>query len=400
MKTSMIKIFILFLLVSLPTHGAGSECGDAFESRSDKTLRLAEEAGLRVRTLAGKSYARELVKIRNNGDSPVYIFSYYDNSGSKLSPSKVDSLLRRLKNNKITIPPAWSEVTIAADARAHIQVRGTDAAGRIQSLYHPAWNYVRDLHKFDHNTAFGRRLTYIRRAIERDLIKHGLPKAKVLAAMVSIMDTTLVRVGNQKSADESERFGLTTLRKSHVRYYDDESIDLAFVGKHGVEHDFTGYLRSNVVGTLDALFELPGNSLFKWVDDGGRVISISSTDFNEYLQGIAGNGFTAKNFRTWWATVLAVEILHGPVPESAAATKREWKEAKELVAAALGNQPVQAEKSYIDPVVWSTYQSNPAAIRDAYRGPRGRVPDELSELSDAERATLRFLEKNRSQTVD
>jgi DNA topoisomerase-1 len=256
-----------------------------------------------------------------------------------------------LRIKLLRIPPAWTRVWICPDPDGHLQAVGYDARGRKQYLYHPRWREVRDETKFEHMLTFGRALPRMRRRVEADLRLRGLPRDKVLAAVVRLMERTLGRIGNPEYAKQNKTFGLTTLRRNHVRITR-EGVELDFRGKHGIRHH-------RVIGDpilariLKSCHELPGAEVFKYLGEDGERHHISSQHVNDYLREISGHHITAKDFRTWAATNLAaleMVSLHETKP-----TRRGVVAAVKRVAAQLGNTPAVCRKSYIHPRVLASY---------------------------------------------
>jgi DNA topoisomerase-1 len=293
-------------------------------------------------------------------------FVYRDPSGR---PIRDPAELGRIES--IGVPPAWTNVWICADADGHIQAVGYDARGRKQYRYHVRWREVRDETKFEHMLTFGHSLPRIRQRVEADLSRHGLRREKVLAAVVRLMERTLGRVGNPEYAKENDSFGLTTLRRDHVRI-ERGQIELDFRGKHGVHHH-------KVIGdpTLARILmnctDLPGSELFKYIDEAGVVHRISSEHVNAYLRETTGHHITSKDFRTWAATDLAVlEIIE---LGDAKPTKRAAAAVVKRVAAQLGNTPAVCRKSYIHPRVLACYLDGSLRPVLARYRPRAREAD-------------------------
>src|SRR5688572_8122865 len=231
-------------------------------------------------------------------------FSYSDADGRAITDAGVIARIRSL-----AIPPAWVDVWICPFENGHLQATGTDARGRKQYRYHPRFREVRDQNKYEHMIDFAVALPAIRRRVEADLSRPGLPREKVLAAVVRLLDATLIRVGNEEYAKENDSYGLTTLRRQHVDVTG-ARIRFEFRGKSGVEHEISlGVGRLAEIGRQ--CHELTGMELFQYVDDGGDCHDVDSGDVNGYLHEIAGGEFTAKDFRTWAGTVLAAMALGG-----------------------------------------------------------------------------------------
>jgi DNA topoisomerase-1 len=273
-------------------------------------------------------------------------FVYRDPDGRSIRDPDV---VQRIKS--LRIPPAWANVWICPDPNGHIQAVGYDARGRKQYIYHPRWRAVRDETKFEHMLTFGQSLPRIRQRVESDLERRGLPREKVLAAVVRLMERTLGRVGNPRYAEQNNTFGLSTLRRNHVRITDG-AVELDFRGKHGIQQHKV-ISDPTLARILKDCQDLPGSELFKYIDDAGVLHHISSEHVNEYLRETSGHHITAKDFRTWAATNLAVlEIvaLHEPKP-----TKKGTVTVVKRVAAQLGNTPAVCRKSYIHPRVLACY---------------------------------------------
>jgi DNA topoisomerase-1 len=272
-------------------------------------------------------------------------------------PLTAASDLQRIAS--LAIPPAYRDVWICMKARGHLQATGRDARGRKQYRYHPEWRQMRDGAKFDRMVAFGEALPRLRRRLKTDLALSGLPRDKVLAAVVSLLDTTRVRIGNAEYARDNNSFGLTTLRNRHVSFIHDGRALLNFRGKGGVQHEVL-VDDTRIARIMRHCQELPGQHLFQYVSDDGQRCPIDSGQVNEYLQLAMGGDFTAKDFRTWGATLLAITLLAAtPLPDEP--SERAFKSAivgiiKE-VAVELRNTPAVCRKSYINPVVFDTWRS-------------------------------------------
>jgi DNA topoisomerase I len=260
---------------------------------------------------------------------------------------KDEALLARIR--KLAVPPAYRDVWICMDAKGHLQATGVDARGRKQYRYHERWRSVRDAHKFERMSAFGRALPRIHQRIGRDLKLPGLQRDRVLAAVVRLLERTLIRVGNAEYARENKSYGLTTLRNQHVTV-NGSVVRFTFRGKHGIRHrvELEAPRASKVIR---ACLDLPGQDLFEYVDDAGEVRDVGSSDVNGYLKEITGQDFTAKDFRTWYATSEALESLLGKEFRTAREAKATLKEVLESTAKRLGNTPTMCRKCYINPVV-------------------------------------------------
>ena len=278
-------------------------------------------------------------------------FTYTDPEGNTVRDPNV---LKRIRS--LVIPPAWTEVWISPYTNGHIQAIGRDSRNRRQYKYHPKWREVRDENKFDHALEFAEALPGIRGAIDKDMSLPGLPRRKVLATIVRLLDTTLVRVGNAEYAKQNSSFGLTTLRTRHVEL-EGSKVRLSFKGKGGKEHDLEVRDR-RIAGVIRRCLDLPGYELFQYIDEEGRRSSVDAADVNEYLREISGADFTAKDFRTWAGTLLATRYL---LEAGVAGTEREAKSnvvaAVADVASRLGNTPTVARNCYIHPRVVDAYNS-------------------------------------------
>ena len=253
-----------------------------------------------------------------------------------------------------SIPPAWTEVWICPRADGHLQATGRDARGRKQYRYHPRWRAVRDESKYGRMMAFAAALPAIRERIDADLARPGLPREKVLAAVVRLLETTLIRVGNEEYARTNKSFGLTTMRDRHVRV-GKKSVRFEFRGKSGVKHeiDLADPRLARVVGRCR---DLPGQELFQYLDEEDQPRTIDSADVNAYLREIAGQEFTAKDFRTWAGTVLAsLALREFEAFDSEAQAKKNIVRAIEHVAERLGNTPSVCRKCYVHPEVIEAY---------------------------------------------
>ncbi len=248
------------------------------------------------------------------------------------------------------------EVWICPNPKGHLQATGRDARGRKQSRYHPHWREVRDETKYERMMIFGAALPTIRERVEQDLAMPGLPRSKVLAAIVWLMETTLIRVGNEEYARQNKSYGLTTMRNKHVDV-DGATVTFNFQGKSGVKHtvDITDRRLARIV---QRCHDIPGYELFQYVDKDGTHHSIDSADVNDYLREISSQEFTAKDFRTWAGSVLACEMLHEfEAFESETQAKKNVVQAIKQVAAKLGNTPSVCRKCYVHPAVLDCYMS-------------------------------------------
>ena len=270
---------------------------------------------------------------------------------------------------------------ISPDPRGHLQATGRDARGRKQYRYHPRWRAVRDEDKYGQLAEFGRALPRIRRRINRDLGRRGLPRDKVLAAVVKLLETTFIRVGNDEYARDNHSYGLTTMRDAHVRV-SGSTVRFLFRGKSGIQHELELDDR-RLARIVKQCRDLPGQELFQYLDERGRVVDVGSGDVNAYLKSITGTGFTSKDFRTWAGTVLAATLLRETEPSgSATAGKRAIARAIDEVARRLGNTRAVCRKCYVHP-----------AVVDAYLD--GTIARVMRRPSGVDAAILRLLEKRR-----
>ena len=311
-------------------------------SRLPDEVKSAELAGLHYAIPKGAGIRR-----RRAGSG----FQYFGTDDKAVRDKET---LRRI--GELVLPPAWTSVWISPSANSHIQAVGRDARGRKQYRYHPKYRHVRDLIKFDRMRDFGRALPKIRRIVSRDLARKGLPKRKVLAAVVKLLETTYIRVGNEEYADENNSFGLTTLRNQHVQILGDK-LKFRFKGKSHQQHDITVEDR-RLAGILKKCKDIPGSSLFEYVDDDGQAQIVESGDVNDYLREISGGEFTAKDFRTWGGTCMAASfLLTKCLDQSDKETKAVLVEVVKDVAGKLGNKPATCKKYYIHPDIMACYSS-------------------------------------------
>src|ERR1700678_500226 len=281
-------------------------------------------------------------------------FRYLTPENRKLAAAKE---LKRIAS--LAIPPAYRNVWISMKARGHLQATGLDARGRKQYRYHPEWRLVRDSAKLDRLVSFGEAVPKLRRKLRRDLGLPGLPREKVLAVVVSILDATRVRIGNSEYARDNKSFGLTTLRNRHVSFIRDGRAVLNFRGKGGVQHEVHIDDR-RIAQIVRRCQEIPGQHLFQYVDDEGKRCPIDSGQVNDYLREAMGDDFTAKDFRTWGATLHAITLLARtalPDPASERAAKSLIAGVVKEVAAKLRNTPAVCRKSYINPAVFDSWRS-------------------------------------------
>ena len=290
----------------------------------------------------------------------------------------------------LAIPPAWTDVWICPDPRGHIQATGRDARGRKQYRYHARWRAVRDETKYGRLLDFGCALPAIRAAVERDLLRRGLPREKILATVLRLLEKPLIRAGNEEYARANRSFGLTTLNDHHVTVRGPH-IAFRFRGKSGKVHEL-GIRDRELSRIVKRCQELHGQELFQYQDADGRRRSVGSGDVNRYLRALAGRDFTAKDFRTWAGTVRATFALAArPEPQSQRQGKAAVKEAIAEVARRLGNTPAVCRKSYVHPAVVDSYLGGTLKRRLRSRARTPRIGPALRRLRPSEAGLLRLL---------
>ena len=292
-------------------------------------------------------------------------FSYVDEDGKTV---KDEATLARIK--ALAIPPAWTSVWICPDPNGHIQAIGRDQKNRKQYRYHTEWRADRDARKYGRMTAFGRALPRLRKRVAADLARRGLPREKVLAAVVSLLELTLIRVGNDEYAKQNKSFGLTTMRKRHLKLGGGGAV-FEFVGKSGKKHK-TGFRDRRLARIVAACQELRGQRLFQYLDDEGQRRAIESSDVNDYIRAACGDDFSAKDFRTWYGSLAALEALSmSPKPETQTEAKRTLNTCVKAVAGLLGNTPAVCRAAYIHPKVLEAFEASQLPKRRA-SSPRAR----------------------------
>lgn len=313
-------------------------------------------------------------------------YAYLSSSGR---PIRNAGHLRRIRS--LVIPPAWKDVWICDDPQGHLQATGRDARGRKQYRYHKRWHDVRDENKYARMLAFARLLPRIRRGLRRDLAQPGLPREKILATVVQLLETTLIRVGNVEYAKTNQSFGLTTMRDRHAKV-EGATVRFEFRGKSGIVHSVHLSDR-RVARIVRQSQDLPGYELFQYVDGEGVRRGIDSADVNDYLRSLAGEECTAKDFRTWAGTVLAAKALQEcRAIGSAAQAKRNVVAAIEQVAKRLGNTKTICRKCYVHPGIVEAYLDGSlvrsvtgGVSRSLSRGKVGLSPDEAAVVTCLER---------------
>ena len=305
-------------------------------------------------------------------------FTYRHANGKAVSKSE------RKRIDSLVIPPAWNDVWICPIPDGHLQATGRDQKGRKQFLYHPEFRAARELMKYEQLAEFGRRLPKVRQRLDADLRKRGLPQEKVLAAVVHLLDDTLIRVGNDQYATDNESFGLTTFQDHHAEV-EGGKVSFEFRGKSGVEQEVE--LRNpRLARIVKACQELPGEELFQYLDDDDNPIDVSSGMVNDYLREVCGGSVTAKHFRTWGGTVAAGEVLARlPVPESEQEAKSNELAAIDEAAGRLGNTRSVCRSSYVHPRLFDAYRAG--ELQEAWKRAR-----DAQRFTRAERATLTVLE--------
>ncbi len=313
-------------------------------------------------------------------------FTFFDSAGKKITN---EDELKRIK--ALAIPPAYEHVWICPIPNGHMQATARDAKGRKQYRYHKRWREVRDANKYESTVSFAEALPKLRKRVETDLKLECMNREKVIATVVRMLDDTLIRVGNETYARDNDSYGLTTLRPRHVRVIGEKRIRLNFRGKSGVEHEITIEDR-RLAKTVIRCRNLPGELLFSYLDDHGAPQPVQSEDVNEYLRTTMEGDFSAKDFRTFAATVLcAVELERAGPAETVAGAKTNVTHAVEATAKKLGNTPSVCRKSYVHPVVIERYMDD-----RVLELPAARETAATAGLDADERRVLAFL---REQTL-
>ncbi len=288
--------------------------------------------------------------------------AYRDQHGKTIRDAKILARIAAL-----AIPPAWTDVWICPREDGHIQAIGRDAKGRKQYRYHRDWRATKDEAKYDRMIAFGRALPRLRKQVEADLAKRGLPREKVLAAVVRLLELTLIRVGNDEYAKINKSFGLTTLRKRHVTLSGVGAV-FEFRGKSGKDHR-TSFQDRRLARVVKACQELRGQRLFQYLDADGRRRAIESTDVNDYLRDATGGDFTAKDFRTWGGSLAAALFLRNePAPADEHEARAIANRCIKAVSQVLGNTPAVCRASYVTPLVFEAHAKGALTIARPGRG--------------------------------
>ncbi len=307
-----------------------------------------------------------------------------------------ETALARVKS--LVIPPAWTDVWICKQPNGHLQATGRDARGRKQSRYHPKWREIRDEGKYERMVKFASALPRVRERVDHDLKLPGLPRNKVLATIVSVMELTHIRVGNQEYAKENHSYGLTTMRDKHVTVHGAD-VTFSFQGKSRVHHTISLHDKK-LARIIKACEEIPGYELFQYLDHDGNHHAIDSSDVNDYLREITGEHFTAKDFRTWAGTVMAAEMLRqiGPY-DTAAQAKKNVVEAIKAVAKHLGNTPAVCRKAYVHPAVLEAYLAGNISAEVAKEKLEEKIAKHEHALRQEELVLLDLLEQRTALEV-
>jgi DNA topoisomerase-1 len=347
------------------------KCSDIVTDAAD----AAEDAGLRYVSDTHPGYTR-----KRTGES----FQYFDIDGKVIRDES-----RLLRIGRLAIPPAYHDVWICPLPNGHIQATGRDDRGRKQYRYHERWRAIRDENKYDRILTFAAALPKIRRRVQADLKLPALKREKVLAAVVQLLERTFIRVGNEEYARQNKSFGLTTMKDHHVKVRG-KKLRFRFRGKGGKEHE-VDLMDRRVAKIVRELQDLPGQDLFQYFDDEGKLCDISSQDVNDYLREIAGADFTAKDFRTWAGTVLTAMALNAQEKfESEKEAKSNVKNAIAAAAKLLRNTPTICRKCYVHPAIVESYLNG-----DLIEGLQTKLDGagEIPDFSDDERAVLNFLRR-------
>ena len=356
-------------------QAAGTKTGNGKETQAsvaDESAEAAEEAGLRYVSDDRPGYTREA-----NGEQ----FEYLDTEGKRIRDEQ-----RLLRIKRLAIPPAWTDVWICPSPIGHIQATGRDARRRKQYLYHHYWRELRDENKFGRLADFAKALPRIRKRIDHDIKLRGLPREKVLATVVRLLERTFIRIGNDEYARENKSFGLTTIKDRHVTLRGTH-LRFRFRGKSGRQHE-VDVRDGQIAKIISKLQELPGQDLFQYIDDDGEVRDVRSQDVNDYLREITNEDVTAKDFRTWAGTLLlalALNVQGGF--ETKKQAKANIRTAICAVSELLGNTPTICRRCYVHPAVLEAY----SASRRIPGLSEAMQKSGSSQLRLAEAAVLKFL---------
>jgi DNA topoisomerase-1 len=350
-----------------------------------RTRNAADQQSVQAATQVGLRYVRpDMPGIRRERSGNSFRFRYP--SGDPVSEPEV---LKRIKS--LAIPPAWSDVWVCPDPRGHLQATGKDARGRRQYRYNRRWREGRDETKFARMIAFGKTLPRIRKRVASDLLLKGLPRRKVLATVVRLLETSLIRVGNEEYAKANDSFGLTTMRDRHVRV-DRGKVRFSFRGKSGKWHEID-VKDKRLARIVKSCQDIPGQELFQYVDDQAHRQKVNSEDVNEYIREVSRADFTAKDFRTWSGTVLAALALQEFEEfKTKAQAKKQMVAAIERVALRLGNTPAVCRKCYVHPEVFAAFTDGTLARLLQHRAEQ-ELARGLSRLTPQEAAVLGMLQQ-------
>jgi DNA topoisomerase-1 len=319
-------------------------------------------------------------------------FAYYRPGGDAL---RDEAALQRIR--RLAIPPAWTEVWICPKANGHLQATGRDARGRKQYKYHPQFRELRESTKYGHMLEFARALPAIRAKLAEHMALRGLPREKVLATVVHLLETTLIRIGNDDYARDNKSYGLTTLRNPHVKVEGAE-LRFQFKGKSGKSWRLQVKDR-RIAKIVRACQDLPGQRLFQYQDESGEIREVTSADVNAYLKAITGSDITAKDFRTWAGTVMAALALQEfEAFDTQATQKKNLKAAIERVASRLGNTPTICRKCYIHPEIFASYAEG-SLLLEVKEQVEAELREDLAHLKPEEAAVLTLLQNRLSMTL-
>ncbi|WP_176057768.1 DNA topoisomerase IB [Paraburkholderia sp. BCC1876] len=349
---------------SIPNPRRADRPGDSAAQSATPAAPPAMPPGLRHADDTKPGYTRKRDSDKNG-------FTYFDAAGKRIDD---EDEIKRI--NALAIPPAYEDVWICPDRRGHIQATGRDARGRKQYRYHPRWRETRDADKYERMAEFGRALPKIRARVARDLKLPGMPCDKVIAAIVQLLDTTLIRIGSVEYARDNQSYGLTTLRKKHMKI-EAGQLRFRFRGKSGIEHDVT-VNNPRIKRIVRRCAELPGHDLFQYLDDDGSRHTVGSADINDYLRRASGADFTAKDYRTWAGSVYALAALRRLICGSAAEARHHLVATVKDVAALLRNTPAVCRRCYIHPAVIGAFEADELQTLPPGQTRRGLRVDEVA----------------------
>jgi DNA topoisomerase-1 len=356
--------------VTLRQEKLSPESRDQHDTREPTACPEDLPPGLRYVDDSRQGYTREW----KNG-----AFVYFNTQGKPLSD---EADIKRI--NALAIPPAYTNVWICPDSRGHLQATGRDARGRKQYRYHPRWRETRDATKYERMLAFSAVLPKLRARVSRDLELDGMPRDKVLATVVRLLDTTLVRVGSEEYARENKSYGLTTLLKKHLKVQSG-TLRFQFRGKSGIEHDVS-VVDPRIAKIIKRCMDLPGHDLFQYLDADGDRHTVSSSDINDYLHQITGADFTAKDYRTWAGSVYALAALRKLAWATVTEARKHVVGTIKDVSKLLRNTPAVCRKCYVHPAVIEAFEAGDLADE--------LPPSRKSGLKSDEAILAAFLEKD------